>query len=116
MNSREEFFYSNVTKDTKILEFAPYFNPIFPKREGYKVDIIDAFNKEQLIEKAKRDPMITDYSKIDDVDYVCTHNYAEYIGKSKFYDLIVASHMIEHTTDIIDYLKNCSSLLKDGGL
>ena len=113
---RREFLYSNINKESKILEFGPYYSPIYPKKDGYRTETVDAFSKDVLIEIAKNNPVIQDYSAIEEVDYVCTHNYAEFIGKRRYYDLIAASHVIEHTTDIISFLTDCSTLLDDEGI
>lgn len=113
---RNEFVYRDIDKSTKILEFAPYFNPLFPKSEGYQTEIVDAFEKDELLNRASEDPNIDDYSKIENVDYVCHNEYARHIGKLSAYDLIVASHMIEHVIDIVGFLEDCSKLLKDDGI
>ena len=114
--NRKEFAYKNIQKSWNILEFAPYFNPLYPKKGGYKTEIVDVISSRELIAKAQRDPMIEDWSKIEDVDYIATSDYTKTIGKLKYYDLIAASHVIEHTTDIIAFLNDCSSLLKDDGI
>lgn len=113
---RDDFVYSGVTKESKILEFAPYFRPIYPKKKGYITDIVDVVSKEELIEKAQNDPMIKTWDEIEDVDYIATNNYADIIGKHNYYDVIAASHVIEHTTDIISFLRDCSLLLNDNGV
>ncbi len=38
------------------------------------------------------------------------------IGKESCYDYILASHLIEHTTDLIGFLQQCSALLKENGV
>jgi hypothetical protein len=37
------------------------------------------------------------------------------IGKKDFYQYIVASHVIEHSVDLIGFLQDCESLLRPGG-
>ena len=114
--NRKDFAYKNIQKEWNILEFAPYFNPLYPKKEGYNTEIVDVISRNELIAKAQKDPMIEDWSKIEDVDYIATSDYTKTIGKLKYYDLIAASHVIEHTTDIIAFLNDCSNLLKDDGI
>ena len=113
--TREDFIYHNVTKNMRILEFAPYFRPMYPKAAGYHTEIVDVHTREELIQKGKDDPNVSDISQIEEVDYVCGANYAEHIGEEGCYDLVAASHLIEHTTDIIAYLRDCSKLLKPDG-
>ena len=113
---RYNIIKSDVKKNGRILEFSPYYRPLFPKSEGYDVDIVDVCDRKTLIERAKGNPNIEDYSKIEEVDYICASNYAETIGKKNEYDYVVASHVIEHTTDIIQFLADCADMLKDDGI
>lgn len=114
--TREDFAYRGVEKEWKILEFAPYFSPLYPRKGGFMTEIIDVVGKDELVERAKKDPLITSWERIEDVDYIATSDYASAIGKTGYYDLIAASHVIEHTTDIISFLNDCSKLLKDDGI
>lgn len=113
---RYKLIKNDVKMNDRILEFSPYYRPLLPKSEGYDVDIVDVCDRKTLIERAKRDPYIEDYSMIEEVDYVCSSNYVETIGKRKEYDYVVASHVIEHTTDIIQFLSDCTDILKDDGI
>ncbi|MBK8506181.1 MAG: hypothetical protein IPL46_30665 [Saprospiraceae bacterium] len=55
--------------------------------------------------------------RIEDVDFVWNgESYAELTGKTKYYDWIIASHLIEHTPDLIGFLIDCDSILKDDGI
>ena len=38
----------------KGIEIAPFYNPILPKKEGYDVETIDVFDRQQLIEIYKK--------------------------------------------------------------
>lgn len=68
--------------------------------------------------------MITKYkdhhvnlNNIEEVDFVWRdENYSELTGKSKYYDWIIASHVIEHTPDLIGFLNDCDAILKDEGV
>ena len=92
------------------IEIGPGLKPIAPKRAGFKVEIIDYLSREQLIAKYKDEH--TNLEEIEEVDYVWHgESYAELTGKTKFYDWIIASHVIEHTADLIDFLNNCGGLL-----
>jgi predicted SAM-dependent methyltransferase len=79
------------------------------------VDIIDHMSREDLLTKYKDHNVSLD--NIEKVDYVWTgQTYAELTGKTKHYDWIIASHVIEHTPDLIDFLINCDAVLKDEGV
>ncbi len=97
------------------LEIGPSYNPIAPKKEGYKVDIIDHLNREDLIAKYKVHPV--NVENIEEVDFVWHgESYSELTGKNKHYDWIIASHVIEHTPDLIGFLNDCDTILKDDGV
>lgn len=47
-------------------------------------------------------------SRIEVVDHVSTGaSVFDAVGKTARYDYIVASHVIEHTTDMLGFLKDC---------
>lgn len=96
------------------LEIGPSFNPLCPKREGYRVEILDHTDAEGLALKY-RDAGV-DLSKIEPVDYVSAGGALfDAVGHEARYDFIVASHVIEHTVDPIGFLRDCQRLLKPAG-
>ena len=104
-----------INKNGQGLEIGPSHNPVAPKKEGYKVDIIDHMNREQLITKYKDAQVVLE--NIEEVDFVWQgENYSELTGKKKFYDWIIASQVIEHTPDLIGFLNDCDAILKDDGM
>jgi hypothetical protein len=97
------------------LEIGPSLRPIVPKRDGYNVETIDHTDKKGLQEKYAAQGH--DVEGIEDVDYIWNGEaYAELTGKKNHYDYIVASHMIEHTNDMIGFLCDCSAILKENGI
>jgi SAM-dependent methyltransferase len=98
------------------LEIGPSYGPLAPKRDGYRVEILDHLDRDALIRKYKDAPNV-DVGRIEPVDYVWNGEpYAELIRKSKHYDWIIASHLIEHTPDLIGFLDDCDSVLKETGV
>lgn len=97
-----------------ILEIGPSYAPIAPRREGYSCEIIDAFSTDYLKDMAKRNGL--DSSNIEDVDYIWKgESLSSLIKKKSYYDVIIASHVIEHIPNIIEFLQESESLLKDDG-
>lgn len=97
------------------LEIGPSLDPLAPKREGFKVHVIDHASREELI--AKYAPHNVPLDRIEEVDFVWRgQTYLELTGRPKFYDWIIASHLIEHTPDLIAFLADCDSILKDTGV
>ena len=100
----------------KGLEIGPSYNPLVPKSEGFDVETVDYADAEALRVKY-RDARSVDISVIEDVDYVIKGaGLSETIGTIASYDYIVASHVIEHTPDLLGFLKDCESLLKPDGI
>jgi len=96
----------------RALEIGPSYNPILPKKDGFRVFVVDHATQQELIEKYRAFG-VTDTSNIESVDFV-TIDLSTLRGEEKF-DLIVASHLIEHTPDLIKFINDCSALLTDTG-
>jgi 2-polyprenyl-3-methyl-5-hydroxy-6-metoxy-1,4-benzoquinol methylase len=97
------------------IEIGPSHDPIAPKREGFNVQIIDHATREELREKYAAHNVA--HERIEEVDFVWRgQSYLELTGKPKHYDWIIASHLIEHTPDLIAFLADCDSILKDDGV
>lgn len=98
------------------LEIGPSYNPLLPKSEGFRVETVDYTDCEGLRAKYKGSPH-ADIAKIETVDHIIRDNaLAESIGRSAYYDYIVASHVIEHTPDMLSFLNDCERLLKADGI
>lgn len=97
------------------LEIGPSHDPLVPKSSGRKVEILDHLDQAGLIEKYRAHGV--DISRIEPVDYVWTGgSLTECVGKTGYYDWIVASHVIEHTPDLIAFVTQCCQLLKPEGV
>jgi SAM-dependent methyltransferase len=97
------------------LEIGAGFNPLLPKVAGYRVETLDHATADQLRDKYRNDPNV-DVARIEEVDFVADgRSIAEVVGKPGHYDYIVASHVIEHTPDLLGFLKDCETLLTRAG-
>jgi SAM-dependent methyltransferase len=97
------------------LEIGAGFNPLLPKAAGYRVETLDHATADQLRDKYRNDPHV-DVGRIEEVDFVADGRaIAEVVGKPGHYDYIVASHVIEHTPDLLGFLKDCETLLNQAG-
>ncbi len=111
---RSEKILHRIDRGGRGLEIGPSYGPIASKRAGFRVDILDHLDRDGLMRKYR--PFGVDVDQIEPVDYVWNGEpYAELIGKTKYYDWIIASHLIEHTPDLIGFLHNCDCILKDTG-
>ncbi|MDQ8197553.1 hypothetical protein QEH56_05300 [Pelagicoccus enzymogenes] len=97
------------------LEIGPSHNPVVSKASGLDVRILDNLDRDGLIERYREHHVKLD--SIESVDYVWNgERYVDLIGDEKCFDWIVASHVVEHTVDLIGFLKDCNSILKDDGV
>jgi predicted SAM-dependent methyltransferase len=102
-------------KDGLGLEIGPSHNPMAPKKAGYNVHVLDHATAEELRIKYTGHPVNLD--NIEEVDFVWRGEpLSELIGREHCYDWIVASHVIEHVTDFVGFLRQCEKLLAPGGV
>jgi len=114
MDRNEKALYF-IKKDGAGLEIGPSHNPIAPKSKGFKVEIIDHMSREDLIKKYTGHGV--DLNNIEEVDFVWSgQSYKELTQKEGHYDFIIASHVIEHSPDLIAFLNDCEDILKDDGI
>lgn len=113
--SRKDMVFRHVDKQGLGLEIGPSHSPFAPKKNGYRVHILDHMSREQLTEKY-RDHSV-ELANIEEVDFVWHgERFVELTGRPKHYDWIIASHLIEHTPDLVGFLTECDSILNDDGV
>jgi 2-polyprenyl-3-methyl-5-hydroxy-6-metoxy-1,4-benzoquinol methylase len=113
--TREEKVLSRIDKKQIGIEIGPSHAPLAPKKKGFNVHIIDHMNKDQLIKKYTGHNV--DLNSIEEVDFIWSgQSYAQLTGKTNYYDWVIASHVIEHTPDLITFLKQCEEVLKEDGV
>ncbi len=104
-----------IRKDGHGIEIGPSVNPIASKKDGYRVHTIDHMSRDQLMAKYRDHHVNLD--NIEEVDFVWRgESYAELTGRRKYYDWIIASHVVEHTPDLIGFFNDCDAILKDDGV
>ncbi|MFO1098524.1 MAG: methyltransferase domain-containing protein [Xanthobacteraceae bacterium] len=98
------------------LEIGPGFSPLLPKIAGFNVETLDYTDRDELIKKYAGNKLV-DINRIEEVDYVTAGRpILDVIQARGTYDYIVASHVIEHVPDFINFINSCSKLLKVDGL
>jgi 2-polyprenyl-3-methyl-5-hydroxy-6-metoxy-1,4-benzoquinol methylase len=101
-------------KASNALEIGPSYNPILPKKDGYNVVVLDHEDQNGLRKKYANSPV--DVTNIEPVDVVWrSGTLGDAIAGRKF-DSIVASHVIEHAPDFIQFLQDCHGALTDAGI
>jgi predicted SAM-dependent methyltransferase len=113
--TRNETILSFIDRNGVGVEIGPSYNPVAPKRDGFKVHIIDHATRAELV--AKYNGQAVEVDRIEEVDFVWNGQpYAKLTGRPNSYDWVIASHVIEHSTDLIGFLTNCDALLNDNGV
>lgn len=101
------------------LEIAPLNRPLMLKSE-WDVSYVDIVSTDQLIEHYDQDPAVPN-EDIAEVDFPLTgpdgviRRLSEVAKDSSPFAWVVASHVIEHVPDLITWLDDIATLLRDGG-
>jgi SAM-dependent methyltransferase len=117
MNKRTSLLRSMLQLGGYGLEIGPGYNPLLPKSEGFRVETVDYTDADGLRDKYKGNPNV-EIDRIEAVDHVVgeRRTLAEAVGKPRVFDYIVASHVIEHTPDMVGFLQSCEELLTASGV
>jgi SAM-dependent methyltransferase len=99
------------------LEIGPGYNPLVPKAEGFRVETVDYTDQAGLREKYHGNQSV-DINRIEEVDHVLdgSKTLSEAVARPAGFDYVVASHVIEHTPDMLSFLKSCAALLAPDGV
>jgi predicted SAM-dependent methyltransferase len=112
--TRNDRIFADIDTSGLGLEIGPSYNPVAPKRAGFKVEIVDHLDRAGLVEKYTAHGV--DVGGIEEVDYVWQGQpLSALVGQAGRYDWIIASHVIEHVPDVVGFLNECRTLLKPGG-
>jgi hypothetical protein len=112
--TRDEFVKSAISPDMFGLEVGPGYAPTLPRSKGFNVETLDHATADAIREKYRR--LGADISQVEHVDYVSDGRPVhKIIPRRHEYDFILASHVLEHFTDPLGFLKSCELLLKPSG-
>ena len=117
-NSRREFLLQALNVESlKGLEIGPLNKPLVRKenlQEGGKIFYLDHLPTCELKKKYKDDLSI-DVSQIVPVDFVCIDGNIVEATAGNLFDYVVASHVIEHVPNLLQFLRDIQTILKPGG-
>lgn len=114
-DDRSEYLLAEIDRNAFGLEIGASYNPAAPRRDGWNIEIADHADANTLREKYAR--WGVEGSAIEDIDYVINEKgLFSSIGQAERYDFIIASHVIEHVPDFVQFLVDCEKLLKPGGI
>lgn len=103
--------------DGRGLEIGPSYSPLLPKSSGRRVETVDHLSRDELVLKYRGwDLPEEKIAAIEDVDHVWSGgSLLEAIPDHGAYDYVIASHLLEHTVDLVGFLADCAGLLAPGG-
>jgi hypothetical protein len=114
---RSEIALRHINRDGRGLEIGPSYSPLVPKAGGARVEIVDHAERTELIAKYRAYGIDEErLARIETVDYVWQGgSLLTLIPERGVFDYVVASHLLEHTVDLIGFLQDCEALLNDNG-
>jgi SAM-dependent methyltransferase len=114
--TRGERLLSGADGSTRILEIGPGYNPVAPKSAGWNTHVVDHASRDELRAKYAGAPVNVDC--IQNVDSIWDdgplHKAIQSDLHGKF-DLLIASHVLEHLPDLVGFLASAAILLKPDG-
>ena len=112
--SRAETLLAPLDRSARIIEIGPSYNPIAPKAAGWNTSTLDHTTRASLVEKYRGHPGV-DVDRIEEVDFVWTSGSVADAVPSDLhgtFDAFIASHVIEHTTDLVGFLDAAATLAR----
>ncbi|MBP1965208.1 methyltransferase domain-containing protein [Paenibacillus aceris] len=110
-----------IDKNSRILEIGPLNRPLITREEfpnSFYADIRSTEDIKKLYtsnDYLKLTGIYIDPNTIIDIDYMLTDSYEETFKDEEKFDFIIASHVLEHVPDLIFFLRDASSALKENG-
>jgi len=114
MPSRSDIVLGPLDLSGRGLEVAPYFNPLILKSE-HDVAYTDYTSTEVLRRKASENPGATG-REVPAVDFVWTPGRPLQECTGERFDYAVASHVIEHVPNVIGWVNDILSVMRQGAV
>ena len=118
VTSRREFLFKAVdVAQLKGLEIGPLNKPLVKKEdmhEGGEIFYLDHLPTKELKDKYKDDKSVS-IDEIVSVDFVCRDGDIIKATSGNTFDYVVASHVIEHSPNLLGFLSDIQNILKPDG-
>jgi SAM-dependent methyltransferase len=115
LQTRRDFVFRTADRTGTALEIGPAHNAILPKRDGFNTRTVDYLDRDGLVEKY-RDFKQYSPDDIEEVDYVIPAGASMADVIDERFDLVLASHVLEHSLSLIDFVNDCTTLLAPNGV
>ena len=113
-HERSAQLLAGAAQEMRILEIGPSHAPIAPRSAGWNTTVVDHADREGLTAKYRNDVTV-DTSFIEEVDFVWTGGPLDALIPRNLhgsFDLLIASHVIEHFPDPVGVLRAAEQLLR----
>jgi SAM-dependent methyltransferase len=107
---------NHATRAHRVLEIGAGYNPVAPKAEGWTTHVVDHAGQAELREKYA--PASVDLARIEPVDTIWRDgplDRALPAGLLGGFDMLIASHVLEHMPDLIGFLRSAERVLRPDG-
>ncbi len=98
---------------TRILEIGPSHAPVAARADGWNTRIVDHDTADGL--RAKYRAIGVETARIEEVDYIWHGGPLDGIVPQGSFDLLIASHVVEHIPDLAGFLKGLESVMAPTG-
>jgi SAM-dependent methyltransferase len=116
--NRADKLVACIDRSARIIEVGPSFNPIAPKADGWNTITVDHTTRAALTDKYRGHPGV-DVDRIEEVDFVWSSGSIADVVPADLrgtFDAVIASHVIEHTPDLLGFLDSAATLLAPDGV
>jgi len=114
---RAKVLMNGVSKTSRVVEIGASYSPIAPKSEGWQTWTVDHATRSDLVAKYTGVDDVW-VERIEEVDVVWRDGpLVEAFPKTAHgtFDVFLASHVIEHTPNLVDFLASAEALLNSDG-
>ena len=117
-SQRAATLLAGIDRSARLLEVGASYSPVAPRSDGWKAAIVDHAPRKVLVEKYSGEPDVW-VERIEDVDFVWTEGtLADAVPTSEHgsFDVLVASHVIEHTPNLVAFFSAAQCILRSEGV
>ena len=116
---RAECLLRGIERETMYgIEIGPFFNPIAPKAKGWKTVTVDFADQAALLRTARNHEASVICEMADNIEPVdvvwrdCRLDEACLKIRPEGFDYLIASHVIEHLPDLVEFFKQIAALAR----
>lgn len=118
--ARTKFAQAGLTKNSRIVEVGPFASPLAPKADGWDTTVVDVFDTEYVMDRARNSPKVGLRRKAVNVEPVDLVWDGQHMADALLemhpegYDALLASHVVEHIPDLIAWFGEIEKIAAPG--